>query len=99
VTTVGIVEQARLAINARDLIRQVGRRSVFSQETLEAMSPSRDSPVLVIDFLLNGHLSPHIPIQALFACGAFVGNPPQSIKRIEQGVYEKLMALTRVSFE
>jgi len=99
VTTVGIVEQARLAENSGQLLRLVGRRSVYPREILEAMDPTDASPVLVIDFLLTGHFRPHVPLRKLLESGAFVGSPPQSIKRIETGAYKAVMASTEVGFE
>jgi ribosomal protein S18 acetylase RimI-like enzyme len=98
-TTVGIVEQARLAATATDLIRLVGRRSVYRRDSLEAMSPSAESPVLVIDFLLNGHFGPQVPLQALFDARAFVGKPPQSIKRVADEIYQGLKPAMQVTFE
>jgi ribosomal protein S18 acetylase RimI-like enzyme len=99
VTTVGIVERARLAESASELIRLVGRRSVYSRESLEAMNPTEDSPVLVIDFLLNGHFNPYVTLDALIDSGVFVGKPPQSIKQIGDDVYGVLQAYTQVAFE
>jgi len=99
VTTIGIVEQAQLATTATDLIRKVGRRSVYSRETLEAMNPTAQSPVLVIDFLLNGHLEPHVSVEKLLQIGAFVGKPPQSVKCISHEVYEAVTSSTCLSFE
>jgi ribosomal protein S18 acetylase RimI-like enzyme len=99
VTTVGIVEQAQLATSTEELVRRVGRRSVYSRETLEAMKPAPESPVLVIDFLLNGHLNPAIPLDTLLASGVFVGSPSQSIKRIGDNVYRPLNVASQISFE
>ncbi len=63
------------------------------------MSPTPDSPVLVIDFLLNGHLNPEIPLDTLLASAVFVGSPSQSIKRIGDNVYQTLKIASQVRFE
>jgi ribosomal protein S18 acetylase RimI-like enzyme len=99
VTTVGIVEQARLATSTEELMRRVGRRSVYSRKTLEGMSPAPLSPVLVIDFLLNGHLNPVIPLHRLLTSGVFVGGPPQSIKCVGDNIYRTLKIASQVRFE
>ena len=39
-TTVGVVERGRLATDAQELVRLVGRRSVYAKEDLEAFDPS-----------------------------------------------------------
>lgn len=98
-TTVGVVEQVRLADSATELLRLVGRRSVYSRETLESMRPSAESPVLVIDFILNGHFAPPVTLDYLLERGVFVERPPQSIKRLRPEAYEVLKPSLRVSFE
>jgi adenylate kinase len=50
-TSIGIVEKTERATSLIDLMRSVGRRSVYSQQDLTAMGASARSPVLVIDFL------------------------------------------------
>lgn len=99
VTTLGVVEQVQLASSANQLIRLVGRRSVFSHEDLHEMHPSEESPILVIDFLLNGHFEPHVPISELRSAGVLTERPPQSIKRVSESAYQALRAATRLAFE
>ena len=99
VTTVGVVEGCRLATNTQELVRLVGRRSVYAKEDLEAFNPSEDSPVLVIDFLLHGHFKPYLSLETLLRAGAFAGRPPQSIKRITNSVYQSLRTEAQVTFE
>jgi ribosomal protein S18 acetylase RimI-like enzyme len=99
VTTVGVVEQCQLATNSQELLRLVGRRSVYAKVDLEAFNPSEDSPVLVVDFLLHGHFKPHVSLEVLLRTGAFVAKPPQSIKRITHSIYQSLRAEARVTFE
>jgi hypothetical protein len=99
VTTIGVVEQGRLATSAQELIQLVGRRSVYTKRNLEAFTPTVDSPVLVVDFLLQGHFEPAISLEKLLRTGAFVSRPPQSIKRITNTVYQSLKREMRVAFE
>jgi len=99
VTTVGIIEHVELAKNIGDLVRRVGRRSVYARQDLEAMKPSPTAPVLVIDFLLMGHFNPALALTTLLQSGIFVRRPPQSIKRLDDDSYSTLMQATRVSFE
>jgi len=98
-TTIGVVERVSLANDGDQLIRFVGRRSVFSQETLQALAPSEKSPVLVIDFLLNGHLDPAVSLEDLLSIGAFANRPSQSIKRLDESAYRQIRSIVRLSFE
>lgn len=98
-TTLGVVEQVHLATGVPELLRRVGRRSVYSHDTLEAMKPTPDLPVLVIDFLLNGHFDPPASLSTLLDVGAFVGAPSLSIKRLQEDVYLRLKGSTRVTLE
>jgi ribosomal protein S18 acetylase RimI-like enzyme len=99
VTTVGVVERCQFATSTQELVRLVGRRSVYAKEDLESFDASEKSPVLVIDFLLHGHFKPHVSLEALLRAGAFVARPPQSIKRIANSVYETLKTDAQVTFE
>jgi len=98
-TTLGIVEQTHFATTARELIQLVGRRSVYSHESLDAMIPSQDSPVLVIEFLLSGHLDPPISLSTLLKARALTNRPAQSIKRVDPNAYEALKLQMRVGFQ
>lgn len=98
VTTVGIIEQTQLATSANDLTRMVGRRSVYSQESLATWSPSDPSPVLVIDFLLCGHFEPHVELDTLMRRRIFAGRPPMSIKRLTQEQYTAFHAVARIQY-
>jgi ribosomal protein S18 acetylase RimI-like enzyme len=97
ITSVGVVEKTQLASSVTDLMRCVGRRSVYSQRDLIVMNPQLKSPVLVIDFLLIGHLDPAVSIGALIA-KAILTSPPQSIGKIEEHAFEKLRAMMSFSF-
>lgn len=98
VTSIGIVEQARLAASATDLIRAVGRRSVYAQQDLTTMNPREASPVLVIDFLLIGHLEPPISLDTLVSTGVFSSRPSQSISTVDEAAFNRLKPNLQVSF-
>lgn len=97
-TSLGVVEQTQLAASLTDLMRAVGRRSVYSQQDLTAMTPRETSPVLVIDFLLIGHFGPAIPLATLLSNGVFSSRPPQSIASINEAAYSTLRPSLRISY-
>lgn len=97
-TSIGVVEQTQLAASLTDLMRAVGRRSVYSQRDLAAMNPHEASPVLVIDFLLIGHLEPPVPLATLLSTGVFSSRPPQSISSVPEAAFERLKPSLKVSF-
>lgn len=99
VTSVGVVERVEFALTVDELIRLVGRRSVYSEESLRAMSPTEQSPVMVIDFLLHGHFDPQLSLDLLLTSGAFSDRPPQSIKRLDEAAYQNLRTASRMSFD
>lgn len=80
-TTVGIVEQVRRARDTRELIRLTAGRSVFSEHDLETLSSRASNGVMVIDFLLVGHLEPPLGLGQLIAEGV-LSAPPQTITQI-----------------
>jgi ribosomal protein S18 acetylase RimI-like enzyme len=99
VTTIGVIEQAQRATSTQELLRLVGRRSVYAREDLEAWRASDDHPVLVIDFLLNGHFRPPIALSTLLAKRAFTSQPPQSIKQLTEESYQAIRSSTQVHYE
>ena len=90
VTSIGVVENVELATSADDLMRRVGRRSVYSRDDLLAMNPSDSSAVLVIDFLLIGHISPPVTLPRLIESRVFSSRPPQAIARIDSEAFRRL---------
>lgn len=90
VTSIGVVENVELAASANDLMRCVGRRSVYTRDDLIRMNPSDSSVILVIDFLLIGHVSPPVSLSALIGLGVFSSRPPQSIARIDGAAFRRL---------
>jgi ribosomal protein S18 acetylase RimI-like enzyme len=99
ITSVGVVERVEFASAVDQLMRLVGRRSVYSEEDLKAMAPSDASSVLVVEFLLHGHFDPELRLDTLLSSGAFSGRPPQSIKRLDESAYRNLRSATKMSFE
>lgn len=99
ITTVGIVEQVTNVCTSDDLIRHTAKRSVFSAESLQAMRPTKLSPVKVIDFLLVGHTQPPVGLDTLVASGVFAGRPPQSIAQLPQERYAQLKPQLQLGFE
>jgi hypothetical protein len=99
VTTIGTVVRTECVTSADDLLDRVGRRSVFPRASLEHMRPTAFSPVLVIDFLLNGHLDPPVGLSSLLKVRAFLGTPTLSIKRVSDEAYTRLKSETRIALE
>jgi ribosomal protein S18 acetylase RimI-like enzyme len=99
VTTIGVIEQVQQAVSTTQLLRLVGRRSVYTRKDLEDWGASEDRPVLVIDFLLNGHFQPPVTLATLLARGAFTNRPPQSIKELTEESYRAVRSSTQVHYE
>jgi hypothetical protein len=93
------VERVADVRSTEDLIRLTAKRSVFSAESLLAMTPSMMSPVKTIDFLLIGHLAPVAPLKALLEKGVFRNRPPQSIAEWHEEQYAALRPLIQLGFE
>jgi ribosomal protein S18 acetylase RimI-like enzyme len=97
-TSIGVVEQTQLAESLTELMRAVGRRSVYTQQDLAAMNPRDNSPILIIDFLLVGHLEPAVSLPALVSHGVLSSRPPQSITSVDEAAYVKLKSNSKISF-
>lgn len=99
VTTIGIVEQVVYAKSTEELIRLTAKRSVFSQNNLGAHEASEDNPMMVIDFLLIGHMDPPISLKTLTDTKVFNKRPPQSIAELSDERYKTLRPLIKIGFE
>jgi hypothetical protein len=99
ITTVGIVEQVVNVTTADDLIRHTAKRSVFTVEHLQAMLPSKNSPVKVIDFLLIGHIRPPVQLNTLVRTGVFSQRPPQSITQLTEERYAELRPYVQLQYD
>lgn len=83
ITTIGVFEDMKLAHSTEELRRLAGRRSVYRDAQLIAMSASQQRPVKVINFLLASHIEPPITLPTLERGRVFASHPPQSIKRLD----------------
>ncbi|MCA3260991.1 MAG: GNAT family N-acetyltransferase [Telmatospirillum sp.] len=99
ITTVGIIEHVNHATTTDNLIRLTAKRSVFTERELDGWWASPDQPVMVIDFLLAGHLSPPVTLSSLLSSGVFNGNPPQSIAELGAAQYAALRPNIKVGFD
>src|SRR3569833_156397 len=99
ITTIGVIEQVQHATSTAQLVRLVGRRSVYTREDLEKSHTINKQTVLVIDFLLNGHFQPPVTLATLLARGAFTNRPPQSIKSLTEESYRAIRSSTQVHYE
>jgi len=98
VTTIGIVEQINHARTIEDLVALTERRSVFLQSELEGILRLNDTPVLVIDFFLAGHLQRPIYLGDLVRFGAATSHP-QSIAELSPAQYTALRPSLNLGFE
>lgn len=73
ITSLGVVENTQIAHNFDELMRLTAKRSVYKEEELRALL---EKPVLVIDFLLIGHLDEPVALETLISDGVFNRRPP-----------------------
>ncbi len=99
VTSIGVVERCQLACDGIELSRFVGRRSVYSQDSLNSLDATPESPVLVIDFLLNAHFQSPIRLNELIRIGVFNRSPSQSIKKLSQEAYSAVLEKSALGYE
>jgi len=99
ITTIGVIEQTAYATSTEELVHLTAKRSVFFQQELEALKASKSSPILIIDFLLVGHLEPPIPLNTLLNAGVFINRPPQSITNITYNRYDALRLYIEIGFK
>ncbi len=90
ITTIGVVDRFRIVDTVEELMRVTAKRSVFSRAELDTMIGAKPSPVVVIDFLLNGHYDSGVPLKDLINAGVFSGHPPQSIMEIPHDRYLRM---------
>jgi len=98
VTSVGVVKTVRSSADLDEVKRWTAKRSVYSDEDLEAMIDEADTPLMIIDFLLIGHLSAAVTLDALTnAC--VLTSWPQSIVRLDEAQFVTLKAMMDLGFE
>lgn len=96
-TTVGVVEQVRHARDSRELSRFTAGRSVYSENDLEALGATATDVVMVIDFLLIGHLEPPVGLKELVSGGVLSAHP-QTITRISRAGLPTLLPSMNFGF-
>ena len=98
ITTLGILEDVRVAQSTRELLQMTGGRSVYSEQALEAWKASANSPVKVINFLLAAYIDPAIDLDQLKAMGIICEHPPQSIYQIARAKRSALLTQINLGF-
>ena len=92
ITSIGIVEQVSYAEDLAGLIRLTAKRSVYSKEGLMEYFEAKNTPMMVIDFLLVPHLEPPIALLTLKR-EQVITSPPQCIIRLKPTKYLRLRSL------
>jgi hypothetical protein len=91
VTTIGIVERYEVHDNATNIMQIVSRRTVYSQNEIEAMS---STPTKVMLFRLIGHFQTPISYSSLTQ-ERIVSGPIQSITKISDESFSRLLRLSQ----
>jgi ribosomal protein S18 acetylase RimI-like enzyme len=99
ITSMGVVARVGEASTIEELLRLIGKRSVFSFRELEDMLAGGDKPLKVIDFLLSAHLDRPVPLSVLQTEGVFRGHPPQTISALPDDRFARLMPHLKIGFE
>jgi len=88
VTSIGVVESVHSRIKSADeIMRIVGKRTVYSHEDIEQMA---EKPTTIILFYHLFHFPTPIQFEELKIIGALTG-PPQSICGIDEESYRKII--------
>ncbi len=89
ITSLGVIEEVKVGmIETDEIIRFVGKRTVYSRDEIET-SPK---PLIVILFRHHFHLKNSLKLTTLLASGIFNG-PPQSIMQISDEKYNVIKGL------
>jgi ribosomal protein S18 acetylase RimI-like enzyme len=99
ITSTGVIVQVSEASTIEDLLRLIGKRSVFSLEELHQILDQRPMPLKVIDFILTGHANPPVPLGVLLREGIFKNHPPQTITELTEAGFERLRHLIDIGFD
>jgi len=90
VTSLGVIEEVRVDMTGtEEIIRFVGKRTVYTQEEIE----NNPKPLTVILFRHHFHLKNPLKRTTLLASGIFKGRPPQSIMHISDEHYNVIKHL------
>jgi hypothetical protein len=90
---VGVLESATAYDDPEQIARYVGRRTVFTRQTIESMT--REGPVLAMLFRLDHVLSTNPITLAEMMDNRVVHAHPQSVMRIRQEGFSWLESRTR----
>lgn len=96
ITTVGVVKSVRWSRDIDQVRLWTAKRSVYPDDELIEMS-GRSTPLMIIDFLLVGHLAQAAPLGRLTTGGVLSG-PPQSIVRIDDHAFGALKRMIDLGF-
>ena len=99
VTTVGIVEEMRLARSLSELRQIAGGRSVYSEAQLASWKATTGRPVKAINFIYPGHFAPAVSLDELQDMNVFSGHPVQSIATCREGAVEALLERLDLGFQ
>ncbi|MBP1929147.1 rRNA-processing protein FCF1 [Methanolinea mesophila] len=83
ITSIGVVDEFHPDISPGEIMRIIGKRSVYSEEEIERSIKNRS----IILFRHHFHLKDSIPLDKLMQAGVLNG-PPQTIGEISQSSYE-----------
>jgi predicted RNA-binding protein with PUA-like domain len=86
-TTLGVVERVFATRDSNNIIKQIGKRSVYTIEEIRVMS---EKPTLVILFRWHCHFPESIGIEDLKDMG-IIKQAPQSITKIDHNEYLKIL--------
>jgi hypothetical protein len=88
-TVLGVIEEVRIGMTDTDeIIRFVGKRTVYSHEEIE----SSKKPLIVILFRYHFLINPALKLDTLLDLGVING-PPQSITQINEDKYKLIKEL------
>ncbi|PZO47806.1 MAG: GNAT family N-acetyltransferase [Alphaproteobacteria bacterium] len=96
VTSIGLVEKIAETTSFEELVRLTAKRSVYSEGELREMIKA---PILVIDFLLIGHLDAPVALDDLLKEGVFKTHPPQSLCELPPERFEPIRRRLDFGFE
>jgi ribosomal protein S18 acetylase RimI-like enzyme/predicted nucleic acid-binding protein len=96
ITSIGIVENVRHTSDVDEVRRWTAKRSVFSDHDLQNWVAGKE--LMVIDFLLIGHIVPSLPLRLLVSEGV-LNSWSQSISEIPEQRYGKLKPLLNLGFD
>ncbi len=98
ITTVGVVKSVRWSGDLEAIKRWTAKRSVYSDSDLQELMNQSSNPVMIIDFILVGHLTVAVSLDAL-TFGGVLTSWPQSIVGLNQERFGRLRSMMDLGFE